>query len=169
VSSSAAAPGPAQPAPVATATSTAPTPCTGGRERGPTGECSCPRLHRWNEGTSQCVRKSTWAKPSKPCDCAVASGAIADACEVCKNARPRLRACYDEALPRPPGMQGSVRLHAEVGPDGIVSRVAGGGGPLRRPIVPCLKSVVRTLAFAAPEGGKAIVTIPITFIDDSGQ
>ena len=52
---------------------------------------------------------------------------------------------------------------ANVGSNGEVTGVAGGGGALM-PIVGCLKAVVASGAFSPPVGGTgATVSIPLTF------
>jgi outer membrane biosynthesis protein TonB len=60
-------------------------------------------------------------------------------------------------------MAGSVTLVATIGPNGEVQSVSGGGGSLG-PIIGCLKGVVQSAAFSPPDGGKAVVSIPITFV-----
>jgi hypothetical protein len=78
--------------------------------------------------------------------------------------RARFRHCYEQGLNSNPEMQGSVTLTAKVGPNGEVQSVGGGGGGALGPIVGCLKAVVQGAAFAPPEGGGAIITIPISFV-----
>ncbi|MEQ9317787.1 MAG: hypothetical protein RIF41_01465 [Polyangiaceae bacterium] len=64
-----------------------------------------------------------------------------------------------------PGIRGSVTLTLRVDAEGRVSQVGGGGGPLA-PIMPCLENVARSLVFAPPATGRAIVSIPLTFLAD---
>jgi hypothetical protein len=96
--------------------------------------------------------------------CSPLGSNIADACEVCLAARPRLRVCYDQALPKYPDMQGAVMLTLRIEADGRVSAVSGGVGGSLDPIVACLKDVARSLVFAPPDHGEAIVTFPLTYI-----
>jgi hypothetical protein len=94
----------------------------------------------------------------------VSGGAVANATAVVARMRARFRNCYEQGLNSNPEMQGSVTLTAKVGPNGEVQSVGGGGGGSLGPIVGCLKAVVSSGAFAPPEGGGAIITIPISFV-----
>ncbi len=94
----------------------------------------------------------------------VAGGKVANASSVVARMRGRFRRCYQQGLNTNPEMQGSVQLTAKIGPNGEVRGVGGGGGGSLGAIVPCLKAVVSSGAFAPPEGGSAIISIPITFV-----
>ncbi len=94
----------------------------------------------------------------------VAGGKVANASSVVARMRGRFRRCYQQGLNVNPEMQGSVQLTAKIGPNGEVRGVGGGGGGSLGAIVPCLKAVVSSGAFAPPEGGSAIISIPITFV-----
>jgi hypothetical protein len=94
----------------------------------------------------------------------VAGGSVANASSVVARMRGRFRRCYQQGLNTNPEMQGSVTLTAKVGPNGEVLGVGGGGGGSLGPIVGCLKAVVSGGAFSPPDGGSAIITIPITFV-----
>jgi hypothetical protein len=93
----------------------------------------------------------------------VAGGAVANASAVVARMKGRFRACYQSGLSANPDMAGSVVLVAKIGPNGEVQGVSGGGGSLA-PIVGCLKSVVQGGSFAPPDGGSALLSIPITFV-----
>jgi len=88
---------------------------------------------------------------------------VKGACQVLRAAWPRLTACYDELPETRPGIQGSVKIVLKLALDGTVPEVSGGGGPLGA-LVPCLKGVAKTLKFAPPEGGRAIIVVPLTFV-----
>jgi hypothetical protein len=94
----------------------------------------------------------------------VSGGAVANASAVVARMRARFRHCYEQGLNSNPEMSGSVTLTAKVGPNGEVTGVGGGGGGALGPIVGCLKAVVQGASFAPPEGGGAIITIPISFV-----
>ena len=94
----------------------------------------------------------------------VGGGKIANASSVVARMRGRFNACYQAGLRQNPEMAGSVSLVATIGPNGEVRGVSGGGGGGIGAIVGCLKAVVRSGAFAAPEGGSAVVSIPVTFV-----
>jgi hypothetical protein len=94
----------------------------------------------------------------------VSGGAVANASSVVARMRGRFRRCYQQGLNSNPEMQGSVTLTAKVGPNGEVLGVGGGGGGSLGPIVGCLKAVVAGAQFAPPDGGGAIITIPISFV-----
>lgn len=93
----------------------------------------------------------------------VAGGSVANASSVVARMKGRFRACYQAGLNSNPELQGSVTLVAKIGPNGEVQSVSGGGGGLGA-IVGCLKGVVASGGFSPPEGGSAVVTIPITFV-----
>jgi len=94
----------------------------------------------------------------------VSGGSVANAARVVARMRGRFRACYQAGLASNPDMEGSVTLTAKIGPNGEVQSVGGGGSGDLAPIVPCLKAVVSGGGFAPPEGGGAVVTIPISFV-----
>lgn len=94
----------------------------------------------------------------------VSGGAVANASSVVARMRARFRHCYEQGLNSNPEMQGTVTLTAKVGPNGEVQSVGGGGGGSLSPIVGCLKAVVAGAQFAPPDGGGAIITIPISFV-----
>lgn len=94
----------------------------------------------------------------------VSGGAVANASSVVARMRGRFRRCYQQGLNSNPEMQGSVTLTAKVGPNGEVLGVGGGGGGSLGAIVGCLKAVVAGAQFAPPDGGGAIITIPISFV-----
>ncbi len=93
----------------------------------------------------------------------VAGGNVANASATVARMKGRFRQCYQTGLNSNPEMAGSVTLVAKIGANGEVKSVSGGGGALG-PIVGCLKGVVSGGGFSPPEGGSAIVSIPITFV-----
>ena len=94
----------------------------------------------------------------------VAGGKVANAASVVARMKGRFRACFNAGLETDPTMQGSATLTAKIGPGGEVLAVGGGASGGLSKIVPCLKAVVRGGAFSPPEGGSAVISIPITFV-----
>jgi Ca-activated chloride channel family protein len=98
----------------------------------------------------------------------VSGGSVANAASVVARMRGRFRNCYQHGLTMDPNMQGQVTLVAKVGANGDVLSVGGGSGGALARIVPCLRAVVSDAKFAPPEGGSAVVSIPITFVRMEG-
>ncbi len=94
----------------------------------------------------------------------VSGGEIKNAKAVVARMRGRFRRCYVMGRKQNPDMAGTATLTAKVGPQGEVLGVGGGASPPLAPIMGCLKAVVAGAQFAAPTGGGAVVTIPITFV-----
>jgi hypothetical protein len=94
----------------------------------------------------------------------VNGGAVANASAVVARMRARFRRCYQQGLEHNPDMSGAVTLVARVGPNGEVSSVTSSGAPSLAPITGCLKAVVISAQFDPPEGGQAVLTIPISFV-----
>jgi hypothetical protein len=95
---------------------------------------------------------------------AVSGGAVPNAMVVVRRLTPRFRMCYAQGLKNDPDLGGSVTLVAMVNAKGAVDSVSGGASPALAAIVPCLKAAVAGALFAPPQGGRAIVSIPITFV-----
>jgi hypothetical protein len=93
----------------------------------------------------------------------VAGGTVANASAVVARMKGRFRACYQMGLASKPDLSGSVVLVARIGEQGQVESVSGGGSTLAA-IIPCLKAVVQGASFAPPDGGSAVISIPITFV-----
>ncbi len=91
-------------------------------------------------------------------------GKLPDAGRVIGGMRSLLRACYRHELDWDPSARGTVRVTATVGPNGEVKSVQTANGGLSSSMGACVSRVVRGAVFGPPEGGSAIVTIPMTFI-----
>jgi TonB family protein len=75
-----------------------------------------------------------------------------------------LRLCYKRGLDEDPTMQGSVRVTAQVGPNGEVrSASPSSGGSLSSGVIACVVNRVRSAQFGAPPSGGATVVIPMVF------
>jgi hypothetical protein len=94
----------------------------------------------------------------------VSGGAIDNASTVVARMRARFRYCYNRGLKTNPQMSGSVTLVARVGANGEVTNVGGSAPASLKPIEGCLKAVVQGSMFEPPKGGDALVTIPISFV-----
>jgi len=79
---------------------------------------------------------------------------------------PTFRRCYTTGLTREdPTMKGSVRLTARIGPNGeVLSVSATSSGKLSPAVVGCIRGRVASAQFSAPEGGGAVLVIPVTLI-----
>ena len=88
-----------------------------------------------------------------------------DAPRVVAGMQAGLRLCYRRGLEQDdPTMQGSVRVTAQVGPNGEVrSAQPSGGGGLSPGVIACVVSRVRSAQFGSPASGGATVVIPMTF------
>jgi hypothetical protein len=94
----------------------------------------------------------------------VSTGNVPDAGRVVGGLKGQLKACYRRALDEDPTMRGTVRVTAKIGSNGEVSSVQAAPSGLSSGMVACVSRVVRGAQFGAPEGGGAMVSIPMTFI-----
>jgi hypothetical protein len=110
------------------------------------------------------------AGPKKPVPSTTVSppsvdvGRVPDAPKVVGGLRSLLRACYRHELDTDPNAKGSVRVTAKIGSNGEVTSVQAAASGLSSTMVACVSRVVRGAQFGSPEGGGAMVTIPMTFI-----
>jgi hypothetical protein len=96
---------------------------------------------------------------------AVAGGSVSNASSVVARMRAGFRACYQRALSTNPDAQGRISLKIKVGPSGQVTGVAAAkSGNLPQSVVDCVKGRARAATFAAPDGGSAVVSVPVTFV-----
>jgi hypothetical protein len=92
------------------------------------------------------------------------TGRVDDAARVVAGMRPGFRHCYQRALDGYPDAQGSIRLSIQVGPNGDVAGVgASPSGNIPGTLVSCVTGRARAAQFAAPEGGSAVVNVPVIF------
>jgi hypothetical protein len=78
--------------------------------------------------------------------------------------RTAFRECYQHALVEAPELRGSVRIVIRVGADGHVVDARGAAMGLRSRDVDCLLKRAVLGVFAPPEGGSAIIAVPVTFV-----
>ncbi|MCA9597075.1 MAG: AgmX/PglI C-terminal domain-containing protein [Myxococcales bacterium] len=96
---------------------------------------------------------------------AVSGGTVSNASRVVAGMRAGFRACYNRGLQENPDAQGSIRLTIRVGPGGEVQGVsASAGGNLPGSVVSCVRSRASAAQFDPPEGGSAVINVPVTFV-----
>ncbi len=95
----------------------------------------------------------------------MAAGSVSNANSVVAGMRAGFRRCYQKALAENPDIEGGVRLMIKVGPGGEVSGVtATPSGNLPASVVSCVQARARSGQFAPPDGGSAVVQVPVTFV-----
>lgn len=96
---------------------------------------------------------------------AVSGGTVSNAARVVAGMRAGFRACYNRGLQENPDAQGSIRLTIRVGPGGEVQGVgASPSGNLPGSVVGCVQSRASAAQFAPPDGGSAVIVVPVTFV-----
>jgi outer membrane biosynthesis protein TonB len=95
----------------------------------------------------------------------VAGGSISNAAKVVAAMRAAFRACYQKGLDQNPDAQGNIKMSIKVGPGGEVTNVsATPSGNLPPMVVDCVTARARRAQFDPPEGGSAVVQVPVTFV-----
>jgi hypothetical protein len=125
-----------------------------------------------NKGASSGTEGSgTGAKVSGPkaampgVSSSVAGGNISNAAKVVAAMRAAFRQCYQKGLDQNPDAQGSIKMSIKVGPGGEVTNVsATPSGNLPPGVVDCVTARARRAQFEPPEGGSAVVQVPVTFV-----
>ncbi len=96
---------------------------------------------------------------------AVAGGRVGNASSVVARMRAGFRSCYNRGLAKNPDASGRISLKIRVGPGGEVTGVAASSsGNLPASVVSCVKGRARAGRFSPPEGGSAVVSVPVTFV-----
>jgi hypothetical protein len=95
---------------------------------------------------------------------AVSGGAVANASRVVAGMRAGFRNCFNRELAANPDAQGTIRLTIRVGPGGEVQSVAAAPSGNLGSAVECVKARARSATFDPPEGGSAVVVVPVTFV-----
>ncbi len=95
---------------------------------------------------------------------AVSGGAVPGAAGVVARLRGRFRACYMRELASNPDARGTVRLTIRVGPSGAVQGVSASASGNLGSAVGCIQSRASGARFKPPEGGSAVVVVPVTLI-----
>ncbi len=94
----------------------------------------------------------------------VSGGTVGNASRVVAGMRAGFRACYQRGLSENPDAAGSITLTIRVGPGGEVQGVGGSSGSLPASVVACVKARAQAAQFDAPEGGSAVISVPVTFV-----
>jgi len=96
---------------------------------------------------------------------AVSGGTVSDASRVVARMRAGFRNCYQRGLQQNPDAQGSIKLTIRVGPGGEVAGVsAAPTGNLPPSVVSCVQARAQAAQFSPPEGGSAVIQVPVTFV-----
>jgi hypothetical protein len=79
--------------------------------------------------------------------------------------RAGFRNCYQRGLAENPDAGGSIKLTIRVGPGGEVLGVAAApSGNLPATVISCVQARAKAAQFDAPEGGAAVISVPVTFV-----
>ena len=98
-------------------------------------------------------------------DASVAGGSVSDASRVVAQMRAGFRACYNRGLAENPDIEGKIQLSIKVGPTGQVASVgATKTGNLPESVLDCVKARANSANFSAPQGGAAVVQVPVSFV-----
>lgn len=121
----------------------------------PSAPPSDPSLYAGDRGFSP------WPSANGPSWAVQSSGNVANA----QGMGAGFRRCFNRALQDDPKASGSVRLTAIIGPDGRVVSVSP-SAPIGLPdnMIVCLIVCVSNTQFAPPDGGKATIVIPTSFV-----
>ncbi|HYP97743.1 MAG TPA: AgmX/PglI C-terminal domain-containing protein [Polyangiaceae bacterium] len=95
---------------------------------------------------------------------AVSGGTVGNASRVVAGMRAGFRACYQRALAENPDAAGNITLTIRVGAGGEVTGVSGSSGSLPASVVACVKARAQAAQFDAPDGGSAVISVPVTFV-----
>ena len=96
---------------------------------------------------------------------AVSGGTVSNASRVVAGMRAGFRACYQRGLAENPDAAGSIKLTIRVGAGGEVAGVtASQAGSLPASVVSCVQARAQAAQFDAPEGGSAVIAVPVTFV-----
>ncbi len=95
----------------------------------------------------------------------VAGGSVGNASSVVAGLRAGFRACYNRALATDPDASGKIDLKLRIGPGGEVTGVAAStSGNIPAGVVNCVRGRAKSARFSPPEGGSAVVSVPVSFV-----
>jgi len=94
----------------------------------------------------------------------VSGGTVGNASRVVAGMRAGFRSCYQRGLAENPDAAGNITLTIRVGAGGEVTGVSGSSGTLPASVVACVKARAQAAQFDAPEGGSAVISVPVTFV-----
>ena len=96
---------------------------------------------------------------------AVSGGTVSNAARVVAGMRAGFRNCYQRGLAENPDAAGSIRLTIRVGAGGEVAGVSPSpSGNLPASVISCVVARAQAAQFDAPEGGSAVIAVPVTFV-----
>lgn len=95
---------------------------------------------------------------------AVSGGAVANASRVVAGMKAGFRNCFNRELASNPDASGTIRLTIKVGPGGEVQSVSAAASGNLGSAVECVKGRARSATFDPPEGGTAVINVPVTFV-----
>jgi hypothetical protein len=96
---------------------------------------------------------------------AVSGGTVSNAARVVAGMRAGFRNCYQRGLAENPDAAGSIRLTIRVGAGGEVASVSPSPtGSLPASVVSCVVARAQAAQFDPPEGGSAVIAVPVTFV-----
>jgi hypothetical protein len=79
--------------------------------------------------------------------------------------RAGFRNCYQRGLAENPDAAGSIRLTIRVGAGGEVAGVSPSpSGSLPASVISCVVARAQAAQFDPPEGGSAVIAVPVTFV-----
>ena len=117
------------------------------------------------EGTGTAVKVAGPKGNANVAAPSVAGGNITNASRVVAGMRAGFRNCYNRGLQENPDSQGSIRLSITVGANGEVLNVsATPSGNLPASVIACVQGRARAASFDPPEGGSAVVVVPVTLV-----
>lgn len=94
-----------------------------------------------------------------------AGGVVSNAARVVAGMRAGFSRCYQRGLAENPDAGGSIKLTIRVGPGGeVVGVTASPSGNLSATVVSCVQARVGVAQFEPPEGGSAVISVPVTFV-----
>jgi hypothetical protein len=91
-------------------------------------------------------------------------GAVSNALAVVAGMRAGFRACYQRELNSNPEASGRISLTIKVGPGGEVQSVQAAPSGNLGSAVACVRARAAAAQFAPPEGGTAVIQVPVTFV-----
>lgn len=92
------------------------------------------------------------------------AGNVSNAAQVVGAMRQAFRDCYNQALATMPEADGTIRLTIKVSADGTVSDTAATVKGKLGSAVECVRAVAARAKFEPPEGGSAVIVVPVTFV-----
>ncbi len=94
----------------------------------------------------------------------LSGGAVANANRVVAGMKAGFRNCFNRELAQNPDAQGTIRLTIRVGPGGEVQGVSAAPSGNLGSAVACVKARAQAAQFDAPQGGSAVIVVPVTFV-----